>query len=59
VKEQRETDRTEMENFYYAVIYDVLQGNDPHIAKTQTMRELKAKIIRLNSIYSQRLLVDI
>ena len=48
-----------MENFYYAVIYDVLQGNDPQIVKTQTMRKLKAKIIRMNSIYSQRRLVDI
>ena len=48
-----------MENFYYAVIYDVLQGNDPHLTKAQTMRELRAKIIRLNSIYSHRLLVDI
>jgi hypothetical protein len=48
-----------MENFYYAVIYDVLQGNVPQITKTQTMRKPKAKSIRLNSIYSQRLLVDI
>jgi len=55
---ERNRDRKQTENFYYTVIYDVLQGNDPQIVKKQTLRKLNAKITRLNSIYSQRFVVD-
>jgi len=51
-------DRIKMENFYYTATYGVLQEPDQHTSKTLAMRRLKAKIIRLNSIHSQRLLVD-
>ena len=55
---ERNNDRIKMENLHYTAIYDVLQEPDQHTSKTLAMRRLKAKIIRLNSIHCQRLLVD-
>jgi len=46
-----------MENFYYKNIYDVLQEPDQHTSKTLAMRRLKPKIVRLNTIHRQKILV--
>ena len=55
---ERNRDRAEMEHFYYAVVYDALQGDDQQTTKTILMRKLKAKIVRLKSTHSSRLSVD-
>ena len=47
-----------MENFYYASIYDLLRDPSHDASKLTALRGLKSKIIRLNSSYRKRLLVD-
>jgi len=55
---ERNSDRIKTENFYYTAIYDVLGEPDHHMSKALALRKLKAKIIGLNSIHRQRLVVD-
>ena len=45
----RHSDRIEMENFYYSAIYSVLQDTTPQTTQAIALKQLKAKIIRLNS----------
>ena len=54
----KEEHRIKMEDFYYTALYDVLQEPGQHAAKMVKLKKLKAKIIRLNSSYRQRLLID-
>jgi len=46
-----------MENYTYAVIYDLLKGPVHDATKMIALKELKAKIIRLNSTHRQRIMV--
>ena len=54
----RNADRRRMEDFYYSAMYDVLQVPEPHADKMLKLKRLKAKIIKLNSPYRQRVIVD-
>ena len=47
-----------MENFYCTALYDVLQEPGQHAAKAIKLKNLNAKIIRLNNSYHQRLMLD-
>ena len=57
-RNERTRDRMEMENYYYDVIYQVL--NDPlqHVKKAVVLRKVKAKILRLYSTQQQGVLLD-
>jgi len=55
---ERNADRRRMEEFYYSAIYDVLQVPEPHADKMLKLQKLKAKIVRLNSPYRQRVMID-
>lgn len=55
---ERKADRTNMENFYYAAIYDILQGTETHTRKLTKLKELKAKIVRLNNHSRQKMMLD-
>ena len=55
---ERNADWRRMEEFYYSAIYDVLQVPEPHTDKMLKLKRLKAKIVRLNSPYRQRVMVD-
>ena len=48
----------EMENYYYDVIYQVLNEPLQHVDKTAVMRKLKAKIVRLYSTQPHRVLQE-
>jgi len=47
-----------MENYYYAVIYDLLQAPIHDAARMTVLKEIKAKKIRLNSNLRQRITID-
>jgi len=47
-----------MENYYYAVMYDLLKDPVHDASKMIALKELKAKIIWLNSIHWQRIMVN-
>jgi len=47
-----------MENYYYAGIYDLLKDPVHDASKMIALKELKAKIIRLNSTHRQGIMVD-
>ena len=55
---ERNADRRRMEEFYYSAIYDVLQIQESHADKMLKLKKLKAKIVRLNSPYRQRVMID-
>ena len=55
---ERSRDQIRLEEFYYTAIYEVLQQPAPHAEKMSKLKELKAKIIRLNNTHRQRLLID-
>ena len=55
---ERNTDRRQMENYYYAVIYDLLQAPIQHADRMTALKEIKVKIIRLNSNHRQRITLD-
>ena len=47
-----------MESFYYAAIYDILQEPATYTQKITTLKKLEAKIVRLNSTFHQRIVLD-
>ena len=47
-----------MENYYYAVIYDLLKAPIQHAARMTALKEIKARIIRLNNNHRQRITID-
>jgi len=55
---ERNADRRRMEEFYYPAIYDVLQIPEPRTDKMLKLKKLKSKIVRLNSTYRQRVMID-
>jgi len=55
---EKNSDRIKMENFYYTAVYYVLQEPGQHAAKAIKLKVLKAKIIRLNNSYRQRVMLD-
>jgi len=54
---ERKSDYIRPENFYYAAIYDVFQEPIQYTQKMSTLKKLKAKIVRLNSTFRQKLMV--
>jgi hypothetical protein len=54
----RRRDHVTMENLYYEAIYDTLQDPTHHAAKASTLKRLKAKIVRLNSVQKRGVLLD-
>jgi len=46
-----------MEDFYYTVIYDVREPGQ-HADKMLKLKSLKAKIVRLNNTYRQRVMLN-
>jgi len=46
---ERNADRRRMEEFCYSAIYDVLQIPEPRADKMLKLKELKAKLVRLNA----------
>ena len=55
---ERNTDLIQLENYYYAVIYDLLQAPIHDAARMTVLKEIKAKKIRLNSNLRQRITID-
>jgi len=55
---ERNSDRIKTKNFYNAAIYNVLLGPNNQTSKAFALRRLKVKIVCLNSVHLQRLLVD-
>jgi len=47
-----------MENFYYSAIYSVLQDTTPQTTQAIALKQLKAKIIRLNSKHHLGMFID-
>jgi len=47
-----------LENFYYALIYDVIQEPIQFTQKMSTLKKLKAKILRLNNTLLQKLMIN-
>ena len=54
----RRRDRIEMENFYYSAIYSALQDTTPQTTQAVGLKELKAKIMRLNSKHHLGMFID-
>ena len=48
---ERCRERAAMEDFYYSAMYDVLQDERGNVDKALALKNLQAKIIRLNSAY--------
>ena len=55
---ERRRNHKEMENFYYARIYDVLCDNLPHEEKVTELNRYKAKIVQLHSDRVKRVLLE-
>jgi hypothetical protein len=55
---ERRRDRVEMGNFYYNAIYQLLQAPENHVQKSTALKRLKAKIVRLNSVHQQEILLE-
>ena len=55
--EQRRNHR-EMENQYYACIYDILRDDRPHAEKATELHRFKAKLIRLHNARMQSVMLD-
>ena len=58
VSTKRRRDRVTMENFYYDVIYRVLQDPANYAKKAIALKRLKPKIIRLNNVRQLGVLLD-
>jgi hypothetical protein len=54
----RNKDRRALENFYYTAMYDTMRGEDPTGTIHMKLRQLKAKIIRLQNVHKKRILID-
>jgi hypothetical protein len=55
---ERRKDRRNIENFYYASMYDLLQDQRDYKEKAAALKHLKAKIVRLNGTYYRTMMVD-
>ena len=55
---ERNADRRSLEDFYYKVIYDVVRDPGHYADKMLKLKSLKAKIVRLNNTYSQRMMLN-
>jgi hypothetical protein len=55
---ERNADRRQLEDFYYTVMNEVLRGTGQPEEKTRKLKHLKAKIVRLNSVYRRRVMID-
>jgi hypothetical protein len=55
---ERRRDRTITENFCYEATYDILKDSAHYAAKAVSLKRLKAKIIRLNSVQQRGVLLD-
>jgi hypothetical protein len=47
-----------MGNFYYNSIYQLLQASENHVRKATALKRMKAKIVRLNRVQQQGILLD-
>ena len=56
---ERNRDRRRMEEFYYTVMYEILQRPEPHAEKLSKLKQMKARIIRLNTNHGKRILLDL
>jgi hypothetical protein len=57
-RSRAQTGRNVYGKIYDECLYDVLQDTDQHRAKATALKELKAKLVRLNSARLQRVMTD-
>jgi len=55
---EQNSNRRRMEDFYYGVIYDIVRQAGQNSDKMTKLNCLKAKIIRLNNTYQQRVMLN-
>jgi hypothetical protein len=51
-------DRNALENYYYSVMYDLLQKQQDSGTKSMALKRIKAQILRLNNEYYRSVMVD-
>jgi hypothetical protein len=55
---ERNADFSEMENYCYTCMYDVIRSDTPEERKLLVLKQYKARIVRLNSQRSNRVMMD-
>jgi hypothetical protein len=56
-KKQKKEDHRKMENFYHEVLYDILRGPKNFKDKALELKNIKGKILRLNSAYHRKIML--
>jgi hypothetical protein len=55
---QKKMEQKKMEDFYYEVMYDIIQGRKNYKEKAMELSHLKGKILRLNSASCRWMMLD-
>jgi hypothetical protein len=56
---ERKSNHKQLEHFYYAAIYDLINDSRDHQEKATELQLLRAKIIRQNDTYYKVMMLDI